>query len=93
MKGILFDFDETLADTMYGHYLAWRTALGEYGISIEASDYYPLEGAGMHEVAKTFFKGRPWKESEIEELVQKKEQILCGRANDRFLPGCGISCF
>jgi hypothetical protein len=58
---------------MYGHYLAWRTVLGEYGISIVASDYYPLKGAGMHEVAKTFFKGCPWKESEIEELVQKKK--------------------
>lgn len=87
MKGILFDFDETLADTMYGHYLAWRTALGEYGISIEASDYYPLEGAGMHEVAKTFFKGRPWKESEIEELVQKKNKYCVEGQMIAFYPG------
>ena len=56
MQGILFDFDGTLADTMEGHYLAWKSALGEYDLSIEASDYYPLEGAGLHEIARMFVK-------------------------------------
>lgn len=74
MRGILFDFDGTLADTMYGHYLAWRTALREYGISIDTCDYYPLEEAGMNDIARTFIRGRPWKESEIDELAQKKRK-------------------
>ena len=45
LKGILFDFDGTPADTMAG-IPAWKSALGEYGIPIEADDYYPLEGLG-----------------------------------------------
>ena len=86
-KGILFDFDGTLADTMEGHYLAWRKALGEYGISIQATDYYPLEGSSMHEIAKTFIKDRPWKESEIEELVQKKKKNYVELQTVTFYPG------
>ena len=87
MKGILFDFDGTPADTMEGHYLAWRTALGEYGISIDACDYYPLEGAGMHNISRTFIRGRPWKESEIDELVQKKRKYNVEGQMIAFYPG------
>jgi len=65
VKGVLFDFDGTLADTMEGHYLAWKAVLGEYGISIEASDFYPLEGTGLHEIARTFVKDISWSESAI----------------------------
>ena len=87
MKGILFDFDGTLADTMEGHYLAWQMALGEYGISIEAYDYYPLEGAGLHEIARTFIKDRSWKDSKIEELVIKKKKYYVELQTVTFYPG------
>ena len=76
LRGILFDFDGTLADTMEGHYLAWKAALGEHGISIEASDYYPLEGTGLHEVARIFTKGLRWTEAAVDELVLKKRNTL-----------------
>ncbi len=87
VKGVLFDFDGTLADTMGGHYLAWRAALGEYGISIEAGDYYPLEGTGLHEVARTFIKDLPWNEKTIDELVQKKKRYYVERQAVTFFPG------
>ena len=87
MKGILFDFDGTLADTMEGHYLAWRTALGEYGVSVEACDYYPLEGSGMHDIARTLIKDSSWKESEIDELVQRKKKYYVERQIVTFYPG------
>ena len=87
MRGILFDFDGTLADTMEGHYLAWRTVLGEYGVSVEACDYYPLEGSGMHDIARTLIKGSSWKESEIEELVQRKKKYYVERQIVTFFPG------
>lgn len=87
LKGILFDFDGTLADTMAGHYLAWKSALGEYGIPIEMEDYYPLEGAGLHEVARKFAKGPTWTEATIDELVQKKKKYYVGRQPVAFFPG------
>lgn len=87
LKGVLFDFDGTLADTMEGHYLAWKSALGEYGISIEMKDYYPLEGAGLHEVAREFAKGPRWTEAAIDELVRKKKKYYVGRQPITFFPG------
>ena len=72
---------------MEGHYLAWQMALVENGISIEAGDYYPLEGAGLHKVARAFIKCRPWKESEIELLVQKKKKYYVERQKITFYPG------
>lgn len=87
LKGILFDFDGTLADTMEGHYLAWKSALGEYGIPIEMGDYYPLEGAGLHEVARKFAKGPTWTEATIDELVQKKKKYYVSRQPVVFFPG------
>ena len=88
MKGVLFDFDGTLADTMEGHYLAWNAALGEYGLSIEASDYYPLEGAGLHEIARTFVKDISWNDAMIEELVQRKKKYYVERQQEiAFFPG------
>ena len=79
MKGILFDFDVTLADTMGGHYLAWRKALGQYGISVKACDNFPLEGTGLYEIASKFTEGCSWHESVIEELVQKRKNIIWSR--------------
>ena len=87
VKGVLFDFDGTLADTMEGHYLAWQTALEEHGISIEAGDYYPLEGAGLHAVARAFIKDLPWNESEIDDLVEKKKRYYVERQTVTFFPG------
>lgn len=87
LRGILFDFDGTLADTMVGHYLAWKAALGEYGISIEANDYYPLEGTGLHEVARIFTKGLRWTEAAVDELVLKKKKYFVSRQSIAFYPG------
>jgi len=87
LKGILFDFDGTLADTMEEHYLAWKSALGEHGIPIEADDYYPMEGAGLREVAREFTKGLDWTEAAIDELVQKKKKYYVERQSITFFPG------
>ena len=86
-KGILFDFDGTLADTMEGHYLAWKSALGEHGIPIEAKDYYPLEGLDLHEVARRFAKGPAWTDESIDGLVQKKKEYYVNRQSIFFYPG------
>lgn len=87
MKGILFDFDGTLADTMEGHYQAWKSALAEHGIAIQAQDYYPLEGWGMHEVARAFTKERTWTDAAVGELVRKKKQYYVQRQSLVFFPG------
>ena len=92
-NGILFDFDGTLADTMEGHYLAWKSALGEYGISIKARDYYPLEGRGLHEVAREFARGPTWSDEAIDGLVRKKKEYYVDRQSITFFPGVELLIF
>lgn len=86
MKGVLFDFDGTLADTMEGHYQAWKSALAEYGIALQARDYYPLEGRGLHDVAREFTKERSWTDAAVGELVRKKKQHYVQRQSIVFFP-------
>jgi len=90
LKGILFDYDGTLADTMEGHYLAWKAAVGEYGITISAEDYYPLEGIGMHEIAREFTKGLSLTETAVGEIVRNKKKYFVERQSQAltaFYPG------
>lgn len=72
---------------MEGHYLAWRSALGEHGIPIEAGDYYPLEGLDLHEVARLFAKGPTWTNESISDLVQQKKDYYVNRQKVTFYPG------
>lgn len=43
-KGILFDFDGVLADTMNDHYAAWNHALSLYKTVVDRDYFTPLEG-------------------------------------------------
>jgi beta-phosphoglucomutase len=86
-QGLLFDFDGTLADTMEGHFGAWKTALMEFGITITSSDYYPLEGKGLHEVARIFTSRLRWTEGAIDELVLLKKKLYVQQSSISFYPG------
>jgi beta-phosphoglucomutase family hydrolase len=44
IKGLVFDCDGTVADTMPLHYKAWVTALGEHGVEFPEALFYELAG-------------------------------------------------
>ncbi len=85
LQGILFDFDGTLADTMEGHYLAWRAALGEHGVPLEPSQYYPLEGMGQAQVAERLLRHRT--EVDRQALIEKKKRHFVANHETKFYPG------
>ena len=70
-KGILFDFDGTLANTMQNHYDCWKIVFEAIGVSLSEKDYYPMEGASLMDIAKKFSKLR--EPREIEVLVRNKK--------------------
>lgn len=86
-KGILFDFDGTLADTMAGHFSAWKTALGDYGIYIESSDYFPLEGKGLNYLARKFTQKLSLSEKALHSLVLRKKELFIDQQLVVFYPG------
>lgn len=55
-KGVLFDFDGVLADTMDDNFAAWRAVFAEYNVSLNARDFFPLEGMPVEEMARELCK-------------------------------------
>ena len=73
VEAILFDFDGTLADTMSNHFFCWENALQEVGVSINADDYYIMEGASLFEIAKKFSRRND--QETLSNIVKRKKQL------------------
>ncbi len=50
IRGLIFDCDGTVADTMPTHYRAWVAALGEYGVEFPEAIFYELAGTPTHRI-------------------------------------------
>ena len=44
IKGLIFDLDGTVANTMQNHYIAWKTAVEPYGIQFTGEVFVQLTG-------------------------------------------------
>ena len=53
IRGLIFDCDGTLVDTMPMHYRAWQTALGEAGIPLTEDEFYSLAGMPTLKIAQS----------------------------------------
>ncbi len=73
MKSVLFDFDGTLADTMTNHFKSWQFVLKKHQVDLKKTDYFPLEGLGLHEVAKNLTK-KKGETKFIDSLVCEKKK-------------------
>jgi len=74
-KAILFDFDGVIAKTMEDNFRAWQRAVESFGGSIDGSDYFPLEGAALSELAKRFCAQNNIDAKYTDDLVKKKEEF------------------
>jgi HAD superfamily hydrolase (TIGR01509 family) len=52
-RAYLFDCDGTIADSMPLHYIAWKTALGEWGCRFDEALFYEWGGKPVHEIIST----------------------------------------
>ncbi len=77
MKGVLFDLDGTLIDSMYAHFEAWKFVLKSYDIDLSKKKYFAMEGMSMKLIAfqllKNKYKNLEIDDSLIEYVVQKKK--------------------
>jgi beta-phosphoglucomutase family hydrolase len=53
LKGIIFDCDGTLADTMPLHWRAWRSVTQRHGIHFPEERFYALGGVPSRDILKT----------------------------------------
>ena len=86
VKGLIFDLDGTIADTMPIHYIAWRNTAARYGIDFSEKLFYDLAGVTLYAIAEklneTFGKNidpikmGDAKEAEYEESLSKAKPIV-----------------
>ena len=53
-EAVIFDFDGVVGDTMADNCTAWQQAFKEYDLSVNATEYYKLEGMGRYQIAEYF---------------------------------------
>jgi beta-phosphoglucomutase family hydrolase len=73
-RGLIFDFDGTLVDTMPLHYQAYRQTFAEVGIELAPEDFYANIGGVARETIPRFLRGRPCPRS-IAELHARKQVV------------------
>lgn len=52
IKGLIFDLDGTIADTMPIHYIAWRNAAARYGIDFSVELFEQLAGIPLYKTVE-----------------------------------------
>ncbi len=89
IKGVLFDFDGVLADTMEDNYQAWKKAFEDYDVKIDRNDYFPMEGIKLIIVAETISEKYGLKNINYSDIVAKKEDYF--KKNNTFSLYPGVS--
>lgn len=89
VKGLLFDMDGVLVDTMKYHARSFEKALGELGVPIDKDDIYKLEGEGAKIALSTLLEneGVDMPGEIIDELVKRKREIFDKIENVKPFPG------
>lgn len=71
-KGILFDFDGVVVDSMHQHYDAWRDAFSEKKIIFSKEEFFQLEGQGISQIVKMLAEPHGLVEKEMLDIIEAK---------------------
>lgn len=74
-KGLIFDLDGTLINSMPFHALAWKQVANEHGFDIDINDIYAMGGSASRDIA-AFYKNRGEPVGDIDEYVKRKIAIF-----------------
>jgi len=85
MKGIIFDLDGVLVDSMTAHYKAWKTAFEEItSLQVEERSIYLLEGMrGIDLVEEIFTKYNYTDLSKTQVVIRRKDELFRSVMNIR----------
>jgi beta-phosphoglucomutase family hydrolase len=75
VRGIIFDLDGTLADTMPSHYEAWSVILERYGLEMSEDRFYALGGWPSEKVAGLLI-GESGRTIDAAKLAEEKESLF-----------------
>ena len=78
MKGVIFDLDGVLVDSMPDHYKAWKMALKEVtDIEVDERMIYLLEGMRGNDLVKKIFEQKNYDNQSIaKKVIERKNKIF-----------------
>ena len=86
-KGVLFDFDGTLVNSMEEHYKGWRYALSYYNKDLEPKELYVLEGQGVERVARQLLDKNKIPLKFLPSVLESKRNYFEKYSNIELYPG------
>jgi len=88
-KGIIFDMDGVITDTMSYHFKAWQKALDVFGIKVNYYDIYLREGQKGIETAMELMKEKKQEPDIVKakEMLKLKEKIFKQIAKPKLIKG------
>jgi len=75
LEAVIFDMDGVLTNTVEAHYLTWKQALGEAGISFTRKENEKLLGLTRRRSLEVILHHRPMPKAEFERLLERKNEI------------------
>ncbi len=87
-KGVIFDLDGVLLDSMGYHFTAWERAFREMGIRVDRLEIYLREGEKGSVTARSIMeeRGRVPSEKGVSQLLARKENIFKEIAKAKLFP-------
>ena len=73
-KGLIFDLDGTLIDSMPFHAQSWKQVANEHGFDIDIEDIYRLGGSSSYDIAR-FYKNQGFPVGDLKTYVDRKIEI------------------
>jgi HAD superfamily hydrolase (TIGR01509 family) len=74
IKGLIFDFDGTLADTMFYHWKAWDIIAKRYGIELSRQRLYSMGGIPSRDILLLLQEEQSLPKLDIDGIAREKEQ-------------------
>src|SRR3954466_11471774 len=74
IKGLVFDCDGTIADTMPLHYEAWVAALREHGVEFPEAMFYEMAGIPTARIIELLNERHGWS-LPVQETADRKERL------------------
>ena len=84
-RGLIFDCDGTLADTMPVHFLAWTAMLHEHGIAFPEPTFYAMGGMPSERIIRQLAHDQQIAVHDVAAMVDDKESRFLGMI-ERVLP-------
>ncbi|MCF0191383.1 MAG: HAD-IA family hydrolase [Marinilabiliaceae bacterium] len=76
-RGLIFDLDGTLLDSMPLHWLAWQTSFRRYGIELEHKEFMCYAGKPIEKIAEIFIKQYSLEGvTNVSDIIAEKERVV-----------------